>query len=229
MIAASTLAAVPANARILLDLIASVEAGLNDQYNVVYGHHEKDLTKPITSMTLAELITNQSRWGKMWGSSAAGRYQIMPQTLSGLIGSLGLAGADIFTPALQDALGYNLLLRRGYASFIDGTLSTIGFGKALAQEWASFPVLADTVGAHGPIKAGQSYYSGDALNKALLSPAHVESTLADVQAYHQPASVKPAPNPAPVAPKPPTVPANGWAVIIQTIIKALASIFNRRI
>ena len=68
------------------------------------------------------------------------------------------------------------------------------------MEWASFPVLADTKGATRSIKAGQSYYAGDGLNKALVSPAAVRQELAKARA----AVV--APPSAPLPPQTPAVP-----------------------
>lgn len=195
---------VPAKAKQILDLIASVEAGPNDQYNVVYGHHEHSLPKPITAMTLSELMANQAHWGKEWGSSAAGRYQIMPQTLAGLIHSLNLNGTELFSPATQDALGYQLLVNRGYIGFTQRSISIIGFGLNLAKEWASFPVLAPVYGAHRMLTRGQSYYAGDGLNKALLKPETVEALLTSILAT--PGAVEaqtplPAPPPTPTPPK----------------------------
>ncbi|WP_093233186.1 hypothetical protein [Sinorhizobium sp. NFACC03] len=32
-----------------------------------------------------------------------------------------------------------LLLRRGYEKFVAGEMSIVAFGKALSQEWASYP------------------------------------------------------------------------------------------
>lgn len=170
---------VPAPAMKLLDFIAAYEAGPNDQYNVVYGHHEKNLPKPITSMTLAELITAQAQWGNEWGSSAAGRYQFMPTTLKSMIALNGFNASSLFSPELQDELGYVLLLRRGYGT---KAISTTTFAKQLAEEWASLPVLADTQGAHRLITRGQSYYAGDGLNNALVTPEKVEAVLASLLA-----------------------------------------------
>lgn len=56
-------------------------------------------------------------------------------------------------PNLQDRLGYHLLKRRGYEQFIAGLINRTEFGTRLAQEWASFPVLAATKGAHRVARA----------------------------------------------------------------------------
>lgn len=90
----------------------------------------------------------------------------------------GFDGKRKFDPELQDRLAYALLDRRGYEKFAAGKLSIVAFGLALAQEWASFPVLEDCQGAHRKVKRGETYYAGDHLNKALISPETVEAILA---------------------------------------------------
>lgn len=62
-----------------------------------------------------------------------------------------------------------------------GKISRTEFGKRLAQEWASFPVLAPVQGAHRKLKRGQSYYAGDGVNKALVTPGKVEAVLIAVK------------------------------------------------
>lgn len=168
-------ATVPHGAAILLDFIAHPESG--GHYDVIYGNHQNTLAHPITTMTLDQLLAAQAVWGKRWGSSAAGRYQMMPATLMGLKTALGLGGTDIFGPDLQDRLGYALLKRRGYAAFMARQETTVDFAKSLAQEWASMPVLAATKGAHRMIAIGETYYAGDRLNKALVTPAAFEAAL----------------------------------------------------
>lgn len=168
-------ATVPYGAALLLDFIAGYESG--GDYNILYGHHERGLPHPITSMTLNQLLTAQIGWGREWGSSAAGRYQMMQPTLAGLQKTLGLGGSEAFAPDLQDRLGYQLLKQRGYAGFMARQISLIQFAKNVAEEWASMPVLAATQGAHRPIVEGQSYYAGDGLNKALVSAPAFEGAL----------------------------------------------------
>jgi hypothetical protein len=63
-----------------------------------------------------------------------------------------------------------------------GEISRTEFGKRLAQEWASLPVLAACQGAHLKLTRGQSYYCGDALNAGLVPPERVEAVLDKVRA-----------------------------------------------
>lgn len=193
---------VPAGAAMLLDFIASKEAPQG--YGTVYGNNQARLAKPLTSMTLAEVIAAGSSWTKSFGSSACGRYQFMKATLEGLRDELGLTGREVFDPDFQDRLGYHLLKRRGYAAFMAGTLDAVGFGLRIAQEWASFPVLAPTKGQKRKVARGQSYYAGDGLNKALVSAADVETALGRVFAA---GSGAPPPTVATPSPKAPAEPA----------------------
>ncbi|GEP12468.1 hypothetical protein [Methylobacterium gnaphalii] len=174
------LAPPPAPAKRLLDFIASKEAPKG--YDTVYGNHQASMPKSITSMTIDEVIADGPRRTKAYGSSAAGRYQFMAATLTALKKTLGLTGSEVMTPALQDALGYQLLKQRGYAAFMAGSMSVATFGLHIAQEWASFPVLADTKGQKRSVKRGQSYYAGDGLNHSLIGAAEVERALNSMRA-----------------------------------------------
>jgi muramidase (phage lysozyme) len=168
-------ATVPPGAAILLDFISVHES--RGSYDVIYGNHQTSLPHPITTMTLDQLLTAQIHWGKEWGSSAAGRYQIVQTTLAGLKKTLGLGGSEVFSPDLQDRLGFQLLKQRGYVSFMARILTMLDFGKLLAEEWASLPVLAPTQGAHKPVQRGDTYYAGDGINKALVTPVQFEGAL----------------------------------------------------
>ena len=174
----------PAGAAILLDFIRKTEVGGTDRasYDVIYGHNQDKLPKPITSMTIGELVDAQASFTKRFKSSASGGYQFMRKTLQDLSRELRLNGRQMFDPDLQDRLGFHLLKRRGYDEFMAGTISMTDFAKRLAMEWASFPVLAATKGQHQQLKRGQSYYDGDALNKALVSPEAIEAVLRKVKA-----------------------------------------------
>lgn len=171
---------VPAPAKRLLDFIASKEAPKG--YDTVYANKMARMPKPLSSMTIDEAIANGPFRTRTFGSSACGRYQFMQATLTALKATLRLTGREVMAPAFQDELGYQLLKQRGYAAFMAGTMSVTAFGLAIAKEWASFPVLAATKGAHRQVARGQSYYAGDGLNKSLVSAASVEQALQAVRA-----------------------------------------------
>lgn len=200
---------VPRGAAMLLDFIARLETNRQGQaaYETIIGfRNEKPgtLPRPITEMTLEELLAEQKRWVRNLKapSGAAGRYQIIRPTLLSLIAELGIPLSSAFTPELQDRLGFALLCRRGWNQFAARTLSLREFGNRLAREWASFPVLSDQPGAHRPVKRGESYYAGDGINASLTRAASAEAVLAEVLNELTRPAAPPAPAPIPPAPTP---------------------------
>jgi hypothetical protein len=171
---------IPAGALMLLDFIGGIEAPHG--YETVYGNNQAKLPKPLTRMTIDEVIAAGSGWTRRFGSSACGKLQFMKATLIRLKKVLGLSGRELLDGPMQEALGYQLLKERGYAKFLAGAMSRTAFGLALAQEWASFPVLVATKGQKRRVARGQSFYAGDGLNKALVSAAAVEAMLDKVKA-----------------------------------------------
>lgn len=166
---------IPAPAAYLLNFIGDIEAPRG--YDTIFGNNQDKLPRPITQMTLKEILNSQAGWSKRFGSSATGRYQFMRDTLLGLAKQFDLKAEQVFDADFQDWLGYKLLLRRGYAAWIAGTKSDAAFALELAKEWASLPVLGAVKGAHRELTRGQSYYTGDPLNKSLVSPERVENAL----------------------------------------------------
>ncbi|PST21989.1 hypothetical protein C7U60_12050 [Mesorhizobium plurifarium] len=176
---------VPQGAAMLLDFIRKAEVGSSGRasYDVIYGHKQGKLAKPLTQMTVAEVLGAQKGWSRAHGSSAAGAYQVMRATLVGLSKELPwLSGDQRFDPALQDKLALHLLNRRGFAAFVSGEIGPVEFARRLAMEWASLPVLAESQGDRQRIRRGQSYYAGDGLNKALVRPEKLEAVLRSVLA-----------------------------------------------
>lgn len=214
---------VPAGAAILLDFMRETETGRRDPtaYDTLFGHNERHLPKPLTRMTLDEVIAAGPGWTRAYKSSAAGAYQFMRATLQDLKAELGLRGSQIFDANLQDRLGYHLLKRRGYAEAVAGRISAEEFGKRLAMEWASMPVLAATKGAHRTLERGQSYYAGDALNKSLVPAATFEAVIARALAT---ARAAPAAADVPVTPLPPASSAARLAPLITALMAALAAL-----
>lgn len=143
----------------LLDFIAQPES--RGDYNVVWGgikrHHRPP--KPLVTMTIGEVLAWQDSIDHLYQSEAAGRYQIMEDTLRGLYAQAGMSLGDLFDQRGQDRLATQLLKRRGLVAYQRGQITTEDFANKLAQEWASLPVVS------GP-KKGRSYYAGDGLNQA---------------------------------------------------------------
>lgn len=195
---------IPRAAALILDFIRHTETGRvgDESYEVIFGHNQHKLKKPITQMTLGEIQAAQARWSRRFGSSAAAGYQFMKATLRDLMKELKLSPSLVLTPDLQDRLAFHLLKRRGYLDFVNGRISRTEFGKRLAMEWASFPVLAKTKGRHRGVNRGESFYAGDKLNKALARPADVERLLSRALSLVDGETLPPA------APKPPEKPAD---------------------
>ena len=214
---------VPPGAAILLDFIGGIEAPQG--YGTIYGNNQSKLPKPLTAMTVDEVIGAGLGWARAYGSSAAGRYQFMNATLKGLKKELGLRGTQLLDANLQDRLAFHLLKGRGYDAFMAGTLPAVTFGKQLAQEWASLPVLAAAKGGSRNVTRGQSYYAGDGLNKSLVTPEAVEAVLVKARAGNgAPAHPKPASEAAPPDPNPgrlsPAVAFTAFIVLVAAILVA---------
>jgi len=207
---------IPHPAAKLLNFIYETETGKTAPgcYDVIFANRQNRLAKPVTKMTIGEVLASQKiqrNWAKP-ASSATGAPQFMYNTLIGLKKELGLRMGQVFDGNLQDRLAYHLLKRRGYLQYMDGSISRSEFGKRLAMEWASFPVLENTQGAHRKLVRGQSYYAGDSLNKSLTSPATVEKILDSLKFGNFPAEVAVADEPAPT--KKPTTPGTGAVVVV---------------
>lgn len=173
---------IPQSAATILNYIGGPES--KGDYEAISSFQQRKLPKKLTSMTVNEVLSQGVGWIKKYGtlSSAAGKYQIINKTLRNLVGVMGLTGKEKFTPDLQDRMGYQLLRYRGYDQFMADQISIVQFGKNLAQEWASLPVLAGTKNYKGVnIKRGVSYYAGDGLNQHGVSANAFEAMLQQAQ------------------------------------------------
>lgn len=204
--------------KLLLDFIGKHEAprGYTDYYRGV----SFAPPRPLTEMTVDEVLDWQRRANPPGpGTAAAGKYQIIEQTLQGLKSSMGLTGAERFDADLQDRMAMKLLKGRGWQKFEAGSISAETFANNIAKEWASMPCVS------GP-KKGRSYYDGDGVNSALCSADEflrvvTESGLkASVQSPLGTAPVtSPIPAPKPVEPNTTTEKA--------TFVDALGILFRR--
>lgn len=180
------------NVKPLLDFIGAHESDYAARrlkispYNVVWGgieakHRPK---RPLVDMTVGEVLAWQDSIDPLYRSEAAGRYQIMEDTLRGLYAEAGMATASRFDAAGQDHLATALLRRRGLDRYLGGTMSAEAFCNNLAREWASLPQVS------GPNK-GKGVYDGDGLNRA---SGDVDAFLAAVEAIKgQTAPIAPVP------------------------------------
>lgn len=153
----------------LLDLIGRAEAPQG--YDQVFGGSRLAPPRPITTMTVAEVLAWQDRSVAAGSaSSAAGRYQIIRKTLRDIVRAGVLSPNETFSPAAQDRAAEYLLKRRGLDDYRAGRISRDRFGDRLAQEWAGLPVVT------GP-RAGNSYYAGDGLNSATVGVSDLLTAL----------------------------------------------------
>jgi hypothetical protein len=159
--------------RPLLDLIGRAEGA---GYDTVFGGSRIRPDRPITTMTIAQLLDWQDRSVAAGSiSSAAGRYQVIRGTLRTIVGAGIVTNSDTYSPANQDRLAIYLMQIRGLNRFLSGSLTAEAFGNNLAREWASFPVITGQ-------GAGRSFYAGDSAgNQSRIAPAEVLNVLRDLK------------------------------------------------
>jgi muramidase (phage lysozyme) len=178
----------------LLDFIGNKES---DGYDDISGlvSRSKYPIKPLSQMTIQEVLDWQESIDDFQASEASGRYQIMEDTLRGYDNSrssgpgnplytrAGLSAGDLFSPENQDKMAIELLRGRGLDRYLEGTLTREAFANNLAAEWASLPVVTG-------VNAGRSVYEGDrAGNRALTSIQEFLSVLDQIKTrYDTPAS-----------------------------------------
>ncbi|TRV35834.1 MAG: hypothetical protein EWV70_09500 [Microcystis flos-aquae Mf_QC_C_20070823_S20] len=126
----------------LLAFIAQ-EEGTGGSYNMVYGGREQ----PLTDMSIAQV----RGIGK-----AAGKYQMMPDTLGDAQRALGLSPDTKFTPEVQEQIVQWLLQRRGLKEWQAGQMTTERFVDNLAMEWAALST-----------SSGKANYDGQGANASL--------------------------------------------------------------
>ncbi|MGA7982612.1 MAG: conjugal transfer protein TraG, partial [Chromatiaceae bacterium] len=137
----------------LLGLIALPESGGN--YNAWYGNGGQDHVD-LATLSVDQVRDLQADLVRSQGGSAIGRYQLLDDTLGGLVERLGLTGNERFTPALQDRMALELARDAGMDEWIGGRMSDTRFAQNLAQVWAGLP----------RDQSNQSHYAGVQGNRA---------------------------------------------------------------
>ena len=170
----------PAGKNSLLDMIAKGESAGAGGYNAMNqgtpgggpvigsGDSQKIIQKKLTDMTVGEIMdraakpNDDAKKRKEGGLIfAAGRYQIIPDTLKGLVRQGIVSKDDKFDEATQDKLGMALIQGTG-ALKLAAKGDYEGAQNAMAKTWASIPLATDV----GDKKAGQSYYQKAGQNTA---------------------------------------------------------------
>jgi hypothetical protein len=141
----------------LLNFIGSIEgpAGYDDYYRGV----STGPPRPLTSMTIREVLAWQDSIDAASPSEAAGRYQIMEDTLRGTVRANGINLDRRFDANTQDELAEILLKGRGWNP---NRTDYIKMGNSIAHEWAALPMCSG-------IKKGRSAYDGLAGNHSLTT------------------------------------------------------------
>ncbi|MGO8080486.1 hypothetical protein [Rhizobium leguminosarum] len=152
----------------LLDLIGTLES--NGNYDAFFSNSRNIDDPAFTSMSVSQVLAWQRGFlARGSRSSAVGKYQFLRKTLSGLRDRGAIASDDQFDQRRQDKLALELMRGRGLGRYLSGALSSEDFGLNLAKEWAALPVPKDVRRGRRLVKAGQSYYANDGLNRALVS------------------------------------------------------------
>ena len=140
------------------ELISSVES-VGGNYNSLFGGNTN---VPLTTMTLAQVLQHQYNMVKAGArSSAAGKYQFMPDSLREYARKLNMdLNSTIFDSTTQDALADILIREKGYDSYKSGKITAEQFLERLSMAWAGLP---------SPSKGGASYYGKDGLNRSHIS------------------------------------------------------------
>lgn len=158
----------------LLNIIAQAESGAN--YNTVFSNSritpEEYLGKRLTECTVDEVLLWADHSTDTLGSasSAAGKYQIIRGTIRELVGRGVISSDELFDSVGQDKCANGLLKIRKIDSYISGSITEAQFAINIAKEWAAMPVCSRTQGRYRIVNAEESYWSGDGLNKSLVSP-----------------------------------------------------------
>lgn len=142
---------------------------------LVSGKGETVDGRAITSMTVGE-ISEQQKAGKL---HAVGRFQMIGSTLRGAIQAGEVNINDVFDENTQNKLFDYLLKKRPAArAYLTGENNNVEEAvEALSKEWAAIGVPYDMRGNKRQVKKGESYYAGDGVNRATISPESVIEAL----------------------------------------------------
>jgi hypothetical protein len=137
-------------------------------YDAVTGFAPFPPEKPVTEMTIAEVMRWQERV-KAAGSesTAVGRFQFVLDTLEFLTRAYEVPHDTVLDRRTQDYFARILLHRCG---FYDPEASVPELGDCLAGTWAALPILSEG-------RRGLSRYRGKANNHARTTPEVVEAVL----------------------------------------------------
>ena len=144
------------NVNKLLNYIGMKEA--RGQYDMLVGGKTKS---DLTSMSVADVMKFQGTMIKNGHeTTAVGKYQILYDTLAGLVRNGVLKPGDMFNSGTQDRAAIALLKEKGMDAYVSGKMSKEQFADRVARVWASMPLAS-----------GKGAYDGVGSNKAIGSRA----------------------------------------------------------
>ena len=143
------------------------------------------LKQPLEKTTIGDVKKFQANsksnsYGQLW---ATGRYQIIPNTLLGLLKKVPLKDTDLYNKENQDKLGWELLKgRKPIIDYINGVVPDTkeNLERAsleMAKIWASLGVPYPANG----VNADQSYYGKNGVDRASVSSAIVMQKLKELR------------------------------------------------
>jgi len=145
------------------------------------GRKETPTGKKVTDMTVGE-IKEAQKSGKL---HAVGKWQMIPSTFKDAVEKTGLSENQKFDEQTQDKMFEYFLSQKKpkIGKYLNGDPSVTRDEAIIevAKEWASVGVPIDMRGAYKEIKKGESYYSGDGVNKASTSPDLIGQMLDDTR------------------------------------------------
>lgn len=146
-------------------------------YNKTKGGLRAFFNTNLTTMTVAEVMEQQ----KQRNMFAVGRFQIITSTLSEAVSALNIKLDSLFDKKNQDYIFNNYLIskkRPEIINYLEGKGTVEDAMYAWAKEFASAGVEKGRKISKGrAAEGGESYYSGDGLNKAHLTPEKMKATL----------------------------------------------------
>lgn len=165
------------------ELLGSVESK-NDYtaYNQIHHNPKRTVAKyhtNLTSMTIKQVMESQLHTNVMF---ATGRFQIIPGTLIDAVKSLDLDVNSLYDEATQDWIFDEYLIkvkRPAIITYLEGNGNVEDAIYDWAKEFASAGVRKGNIISKGRIakEEGISYYTGDGLNHAHLSPNQMVNIL----------------------------------------------------
>lgn len=149
-------------------------------------HGYKSGAEDLENMTVAEVMAAQ----RSHRFNAAGRYQIIGDTLSDAAASLGLSGSEKFDRGMQDRIFEDYLVktkRRGIMDFVTGKSGQVRDAVyATAKEWASVAVPAGMRTESGRISDGRmTFYDRQGKNRASITEAQMTQAIENTRAMYQ--------------------------------------------